>query len=138
LETIPTIKTIKISAQILGIPLSSSGCTNCGSINCNGIFGLLIGDSSSTQGFTFGYRFHEKDDPSNLLISPDLTNNSNYYRKHSGELHLYPNERVIVIYGSFCCNKSFGNNIVSEPPSSPLYNNDIKSYLQKAFDQLCQ
>jgi len=137
LETVPTIKTIKISLKNLGIPITSSGCTNCGSINCNGHFQLLIGDSSSPQGFTFGIRCYDKDDPSDILISPGFQTNGPNYRKHSGELHLYPNERVIVTFGSFCCNKSFGNNIVSQPPDSSAYNNDIKSHLQKAFDRLC-
>ena len=128
LENTPTIKTIKISPKILGIP-TFSNCLKCLAKNkYSGVIGIYIGDSQQPIVYEFDYT-----DPDHFYIRQEKIGQV----PHSGELNLHPNQRITIYCISLHCSNC--RELIGSDGGRFYDDNgrQIKSHLQKEFDRLC-
>ena len=129
-------KTLKITPDILGLPVKPV-CGNCNK-NAGGPndHACYIEIAWSTT-YSFPVTRKMLSDENGILRDTDRGGSRELTQKPISIL-LAPGDKVIVYSATFTCKKQFIHNAVCPFNKTPSwYENDVKNFVQEAFDKLC-
>jgi hypothetical protein len=129
-------KTLKITPDILGLPVKPV-CGNCNK-NAGGPndHACYIEIAWSTT-YSFPLTRKMLSDENGILRDTDRGGSRELTQKPISIL-LAPGDKVIVYSATFTCKKQFIHNAVCPFNKTPSwYENDVKNFVQEAFDKLC-
>jgi hypothetical protein len=129
-------KTLKITPDILGLPVKPV-CRNCnknaGGPNDHACY-MEIAWSTT---YSFPVTRKMLSDENGILRDTDRGGPRELTQKPISIL-LIPGDKVIVQSATFTCKKQFIHNVVCPFNKTPSwYENDVKNFVQEAFDKLC-
>lgn len=131
-------KTLKITPDVLGLPVKPV-CRNCsknaGGPNDHACYMEITWSTAYTNPLTR----RMLSDANGILHDTDRGRQRELLTQTPISIYLIPGDKVIVQSATFMCTKQFIHSFID--PLSPCpggkYINDVKNFVQEAFDKLC-